>query len=175
MPRPQRRCCQRKIGNENANDRAGEAIQKPAKKPQLGNRDDSDGAKENTHSLRSRSEKKDLGLSCIDAGVCRTANEGGVDEVRDGSRKSFPRRGKSPSNKRRTAVESIDFQREVVEPYSWMKMYQRLEAYKTKYKNTRVPRSYKADPQLAEWVLRERYSCKKKNRVDLLNEIGFEW
>jgi len=54
----------------------------------------------------------------------------------------------------------------------WMKMYQRLESYKKKHNSTRVPRKYKADPRLGAWVKRQRDSCKKKDRIDLLDKIG---
>lgn len=58
---------------------------------------------------------------------------------------------------------------------SWMEMYKRLDVYKEKYKNTRVPGQYKADPQLGVWVFTQRQCCKEKYRVDLLNNINFEW
>lgn len=54
-------------------------------------------------------------------------------------------------------------------------MYQRLGAYKTKCKNARVPFEYKADPQLGYWVHTQRFSCKEKDLIDLLNDIRFEW
>jgi hypothetical protein len=38
-----------------------------------------------------------------------------------------------------------------------------------------VPRAYKPDPQLANWVHKQRQSCEKKDRVELLNKIGFVW
>ena len=57
----------------------------------------------------------------------------------------------------------------------WGVMYQRLWAYKKKYGNTCVPRSYTADPQLAKWVKNQRQHCKEKDRIDLLNDIDFEW
>jgi len=57
----------------------------------------------------------------------------------------------------------------------WMEMYRRLVAYKKEHGDTRVPRGYEADPKLANWVSCQRQSCKDKERVDLLNEIGFVW
>jgi hypothetical protein len=57
----------------------------------------------------------------------------------------------------------------------WLKMYQRLKAFKIKCNHTRVPTGYKADPQLGNWVSNQRRICKDKDRIDLLNEIGFEW
>ena len=56
-----------------------------------------------------------------------------------------------------------------------MEMYERLERYKQEYNSTRVPQRYEADPQLAVWVQHQRQRCKKKERVDLLNKIGFAW
>jgi len=78
-------------------------------------------------------------------------------------------------NERIALLESIGFQWQLVDKIQWMKMYQRLEAYRMKYKDTLVPFHYKADPQLENWVIRQRYHCKEKDRIDLLNNIGFEW
>jgi len=58
---------------------------------------------------------------------------------------------------------------------NWMELYKRLVAYKEKYKSTCVPRHFKDDPQLGFWVFTQRQCCKAKYRVDLLNDIGFEW
>jgi succinate dehydrogenase flavin-adding protein (antitoxin of CptAB toxin-antitoxin module) len=57
----------------------------------------------------------------------------------------------------------------------WMEMYNRLVAYNNIHGNTRVPTKYKKDPNLAHWVGTQRRSCKRTDRIDLLNEIGFEW
>jgi len=57
----------------------------------------------------------------------------------------------------------------------WMAMYYRLFTYKKKHETTRVPIKYKADPQLGQWVFRQRRKCKEKYRIDLLNLIGFVW
>jgi len=53
-------------------------------------------------------------------------------------------------------------------------MYQRLLAYRKRYQNTRVPRSFE-DSKLAGWVHTQRKLCSEKKRVELLNDIGFEW
>ena len=57
----------------------------------------------------------------------------------------------------------------------WMDMYNRLLAYQEKYKNTRVPKNFKADPKLGEWVSTQRRCCAQKEHIDRLNAIGFEW
>lgn len=57
----------------------------------------------------------------------------------------------------------------------WEVMYQRLLEYKKKHGTTRVPSTFKIDPQLAGWVIRQRHHCKIEDRMELLNEIGFEW
>jgi len=67
------------------------------------------------------------------------------------------------------------FERNVQKRDYWMEMYERLVAYQKKYKNTRVPYSYKADPKLRIWVFTQRQACKEHNQFDLLNAIGFEW
>jgi len=80
------------------------------------------------------------------------------------------------SNKRITLLESIGFQWQVMDKNQWMKMYQRLVAYKEEFRTARVPQRYKADPQLGRWVNKQRTSGKsKKDRCELLNKIGFEW
>ena len=61
----------------------------------------------------------------------------------------------------------------------WMKMYQRLVVYKQQHGNTNVPARYKEDPQLGNWVPRQRSNYKnkimKEERASLLNSIGFDW
>ena len=58
----------------------------------------------------------------------------------------------------------------------WMDMYQRLVSYKDEHNgSTLVPSKYKEDPKLGNWVSTQRYECKKKERVKLLNDINFLW
>eukprot|EP00536_Pseudo-nitzschia_multiseries_P004501 jgi/Psemu1/188280/e_gw1.75.69.1 len=54
-------------------------------------------------------------------------------------------------------------------------MYQRLVAHKKKHNTTIVPKRCKEDPQLGLWVDIQRQICKKKDRIDRLNKIGFVW
>ena len=85
------------------------------------------------------------------------------------------------SDERKKLLESIGFDWRLskkcqhLDRNAWMEMYQRLRAYKEKHKSTRVPLHFKADPKLACWVNSQRSRCCKKERVDLLNDIGFEW
>jgi hypothetical protein len=58
---------------------------------------------------------------------------------------------------------------------SWNEMYCRLIAYKKIHNSTQVPQAYKVDLKLARWVHNQRQSCKDKDRVDLLNAVGFLW
>jgi hypothetical protein len=55
----------------------------------------------------------------------------------------------------------------------WMEMYQRLSAYQKKFKCTRVSEAF--DLKLYKWVEYQRRQCTNKDRVDLLNVIGFDW
>jgi len=59
----------------------------------------------------------------------------------------------------------------------WERMYQRLVTYKKEYKDTNVPYSYKAYPQLARWVSKQRCEYRNKTmteeRKQLLDSIGF--
>ena len=61
----------------------------------------------------------------------------------------------------------------------WMKMYQRLIAYKKQHKTTSVPRHYNEDQQLGSWVdiQRQRYKSNKLSieRINYLESIGFVW
>ena len=61
-----------------------------------------------------------------------------------------------------------------------MEMYKRLEKYKQEHNSTCVPTKYDADPDLGNWVTRQRQNRYKKERMgkerlDLLNKIGFAW
>ena len=59
----------------------------------------------------------------------------------------------------------------------WTKSYDRLLAYKNQYNSTCIPRSYKADPQLATWVKTQRVNRNKltAERKHQLNSIDFCW
>jgi hypothetical protein len=63
----------------------------------------------------------------------------------------------------------------------WMNMFKKLVLYKHQHQNTMVPRNYKEDPSLGQWVRKQRHSYKYKkdklssNRIDLLNSIDFVW
>lgn len=58
---------------------------------------------------------------------------------------------------------------------SWETMYERLVKYKKNHKTTKVPFRYTEDTTLGIWVANQRRQCKKKDRVDLLDAIGFAW
>jgi len=71
-------------------------------------------------------------------------------------------------------LECIGFEWQLGEKY-WMVMYERLLAYKEKYNSTCVPKTFKDDPKLGAWVATQRYKCIEQRRIDMLNEVGFEW
>ena len=81
---------------------------------------------------------------------------------------------------RKHQLNSIGFVWNLLDTF-WTEMYERLVVYKNQYKSTRVPRSYKADPQLARWVRTQRgnYNTNSSHltaeRIKLLNSIGFIW
>jgi len=66
----------------------------------------------------------------------------------------------------------------LVEPLTplWRKRFEQLQIFKKKYKHTQVPDKY---PNLAKWIKFQRtaYAAKQlaNNKVQLLNDIGFEW
>ena len=60
----------------------------------------------------------------------------------------------------------------------WNEMYQRLIVYKNEHDgDTKVPRTYKRDRQLANWVhaQRKKHTTMPSKRVSLLNSIEFDW
>ena len=69
--------------------------------------------------------------------------------------------------------------RAIKEEEQWMHMYGRLVEYKNKYNHTLVPQSCIHNPQLGRWVVNQRSLNKRckltKNRIYLLNSIGFIW
>jgi hypothetical protein len=62
---------------------------------------------------------------------------------------------------------------------AWDEMYQRLMRYKFEYGTCRVSQRSREDPQLGDWVARQRYRRKKgllsEERIQRLDEIGFGW
>jgi len=72
-------------------------------------------------------------------------------------------------------LNDIGFEWPIVERNDWKVMYQRLLKYKEKHGTAHVPSSYEASPQLAHWVYTQRHSCKNKDQINLLDDIGFVW
>lgn len=83
-------------------------------------------------------------------------------------------KGKLPKE-RHALLESIGFSLKSKRPNRWIKMYERLVAYNKKHGTTCVRREWEGDPQLAIWVANQRRGCKKQDRINLLNKIGFVW
>ena len=67
----------------------------------------------------------------------------------------------------------------IISTATWEEMYQRLVAYKKEHMDVNVPKRYKKDPQLGDWVGTQRkvYKNKKmtKEHKRLLDSIGFAW
>ena len=67
----------------------------------------------------------------------------------------------------------------------WLKKFQELKAYRDKFDDCLVPQKYDANPQLGEWVNRQRkhyqqmkngkYSPMNKERIKKLENIDFAW
>jgi len=61
----------------------------------------------------------------------------------------------------------------------WDKRFEQLKRYKKDHGDCNVPRKYKANPQLGEWVHEQRKLYKNgklsKERINLLKGIGFKW
>jgi hypothetical protein len=86
-------------------------------------------------------------------------------------------RGNCNDKDRIDLLNDIGFEWKLKEQDDWMVMYRRLVAYKNKHNHnhTRVPYGWKEDPKLANWVAKQRWNCNDKDRIDLLNDIGFLW
>jgi hypothetical protein len=76
---------------------------------------------------------------------------------------------------RKDRLNSVGFVWQVTKFVPWEDMYRRLIYYKQQFGTTQVPRPYKDDPALGYWVYNQRQKCKKKERIKLLNDIGFVW
>ena len=60
---------------------------------------------------------------------------------------------------------------------TWEENYELLKEYKDKHGHCNVPRTYKQDPKLGQWVNNQRH---RKNRlpadkIEMLDSIGFSW
>lgn len=77
-------------------------------------------------------------------------------------------------------LNEIGFEWEV--QLGWDERFQQLTEYKEQNGHCRVPKGYKDNPQLANWVMSQRKAKKKlgigkitEEQINLLDEIGFEW
>jgi len=86
-------------------------------------------------------------------------------------------REKKMTEERQRLLNSIGFLWAELGAATWEKMYEQLVAYKKEHNSTQVPRKYKANPQLGNWVnyQRKRYRNNKmtEERKRLLKSIGF--
>jgi Helicase associated domain len=88
------------------------------------------------------------------------------------------------TKERLAKLEAIGFRFDPFEE-TWNRRYRELIAYCRHHGNCRVPADYPANQCLAVWVGEQRYHYKKfreqrpnsmtAHRIELLNEIGFEW
>jgi len=77
-------------------------------------------------------------------------------------------RNKTISKDRIDLLNSIGFVWDNIYHSQWMKMYQRLVAYKKQHKSTSVPKCYKEDQKLAKWIsYQRRYHKKKKKKLSM--------
>ena len=83
----------------------------------------------------------------------------------------------SPEQKER--LEGIGFELECRKQVGWDERFEQLKGYKKDHGDCNVPWKYKANPQLATWVLKQRQLRKKgkllKERIESLQGIGFKW
>lgn len=104
----------------------------------------------------------------------KTISNKGADEIQHSDNISSPNEasigfGSAKRKKKGTACNSS----------RWMEMYQRLVKYGMDHGDTKVPRNYNLDPQLAAWVNTQRVQFNKSElsleRTALLNSINFDW
>ena len=66
-----------------------------------------------------------------------------------------------------------------VDEEQWNERLKELKQYQQVNGNCKVPQKYKGNPQLGTWVHNQRIKYKNgklsKERIKLLNKIGFEW
>jgi superfamily II DNA or RNA helicase len=62
---------------------------------------------------------------------------------------------------------------------NWNEMFSHLAEYKNRHGNCDVPKKWKDNPKLANWVCKQRFDRKNRNlsdeRIRKLNKIGFSW
>mmetsp|Transcript_24738 Transcript_24738/g.54292 ORF Transcript_24738/g.54292 Transcript_24738/m.54292 type:complete len:194 (-) Transcript_24738:587-1168(-) len=58
---------------------------------------------------------------------------------------------------------------------NWMRRFHQLCSYALKHGSTTVPQRWTEDPSFGSWVRTQQHQCTKKERVKLLNAIGFVW
>mmetsp|Transcript_30895 Transcript_30895/g.51048 ORF Transcript_30895/g.51048 Transcript_30895/m.51048 type:complete len:554 (-) Transcript_30895:339-2000(-) len=79
-------------------------------------------------------------------------------------------------------LNDCDFEWELrVTAPTWENRFEQLKKYKEENGDTRVPRAWKPDPSLGEWVhsqrgdYRNKKACIQGLRTELFESIGFEW
>jgi len=83
------------------------------------------------------------------------------------------------------SLEELDFEWERYTTRNWKGKRQQLVDFKVKFRHTNVPRDYAENRSLGTWVdtQRQQYkllkakrkSCMTRERIQSLNELGFEW
>ena len=100
----------------------------------------------------------------------------------------------SPTRKQRLLEIGVDLHKKCwswkvdsksVNETRWMSNYNKLKEYGDRIGNVNVPRRYRADQQLGNWVFNQRKRYRellpngdrvlRKDRIELLEEIGFNW
>jgi Helicase associated domain len=97
------------------------------------------------------------------------------------------------TQERMTMLENIGFEWMISKPSKpWVERFEDLLAYKGKYGHCNIPREYKDDPALGEWIHMQRRLYREKSniilkrrtgsvdglhksRAERLDEIGFRW
>ena len=71
---------------------------------------------------------------------------------------------------RRKLLDSIGFVWDLYEA-QWIEIFDELRDFKEKHGHAKVTRSM--NKQLAHWVKRQRFECKREDRIKLLDSLGF--
>jgi len=124
-------------------------------------------------SLRNTKERKEIAEFLRDTKPIQSLENGWrwVDTQRQAYKK-----GKL-SEERINLLNGIGFEWE--RRVGWDKRFEQLKRYKKDHGDCNVPRKYKANPQLGEWVHEQRKLYKNgklpKERIESLQGIGFSW
>lgn len=79
--------------------------------------------------------------------------------------------------KRKQMLDSVEFNWPSSDAYEakWLEKFNQLKLFQKKNGHTQVTNSNCTDKSLVNWTVKQRFTCKRKERIKLLDSIGFVW